>query len=298
MTRRFGADEAWSALVEACTVSGVDPTGARLMRLGDHAVYRLASVPVVARIGRSSNHADQAARELAVSRWLNGAGVGVVRPATSAVQPVIVDGRVVTFWEAAGDGDTYGTVEELAELLRGLHSAVPPAGLILPALLPFDRSRRRLLDAAALDERDREFLLDRVEELDEKYAALSFALPVGPVHGDANVGNVLRDDTGRAVLIDLDTFAVGPREWDLVLTAMYADSYGWHTAAEYAAFVEGYGFDVMAWEGYPVLRDIRETVMVGWMAQNIAEDDRTAAEFDKRMRALRTGASRLDWAPF
>ena len=37
-------------------------------------------------------------------------------------------------------------------------------------------------------------------------------------------------------MIDLDGFAVGPREWDLALTAIYYDSFGWHTAAEYAAF--------------------------------------------------------------
>ena len=52
-------------------------------------------------------------------------------------------------------------------------------------------------------------------------------------------------------LTDLDGFAVGPREWDLVLTALYFERFGWHTAEEYAAFVETYGYDVMAWDGYP-----------------------------------------------
>jgi len=41
-------------------------------------------------------------------------------------------------------------------------------------------------------------------------------LPRGVIHGDASVGNVIRDTTRHAVLIDLDGFAVGPREWDLV----------------------------------------------------------------------------------
>nr|WP_307874803.1 phosphotransferase [Frankia nepalensis] len=134
-------------------------------------------------------------------------------------------------------------------------------------------------------------------ELRKKYADLSFVLPAGPVHGDANVGNVLRDESGRAVLIDLDGFAHGPREWDLLLTAMYADSYGWHSAEEYRAFVDGYGFDVMTWEGYPVLRDIRETMMVIWVGQNVGAEPRAAAEFGKRIAALRSGASRRDWAP-
>ncbi|EIV93601.1 phosphotransferase family protein [Frankia sp. QA3] len=173
----------------------------------------------------------------------------------------------------------------------------PPAGLGLPAFSPFDRSRRRLLDSGHLDDADRVFLLDRIDRLDATYGRLRFVLPAGPIHGDANVGNLLHDDAGRPVLIDLDGFATGPREWDLILTAIYFDLYGWHTAEEYTAFVDGCGFDVMAWEGYPVLRDVRETAMVAWMAQNVGQDDATAAEFTKRMQA-RTGSSRRDWAPF
>ncbi len=53
------------------------------------------------------------------------------------------------------------------------------------------------------------------------------------IHGDASVGNVLRDRQGAPVLIDLEGFAIGPREWDLGLTAMYYDSFGWHTRQEY-----------------------------------------------------------------
>jgi hypothetical protein len=42
-------------------------------------------------------------------------------------------------------------------------------------------------------------------------------------------------------VIDLDGFAVGPREWDLALTAIYYDSFGWHTREEYEDFVRVYG---------------------------------------------------------
>lgn len=296
--RAFSVEEAGRVLAEGCRLVGFDPAGAVLMRLGDHAVFRLAGASVVARIGRGAEYAEAAVRDLAVSRWLNARDVPTVRPALAADQPVVVDGRVVVFWQAIGSGEDYASVVQVAELLRRLHALVPPPDLALPPLVPFDRTRRRLIDATALGDGDRVFLLDRVEELDEAYGRLTFALPAGPIHGDANVGNVLLDEAGRPWLIDLDGFAVGPREWDLVQTAMFFDSYGWHTAEEYARFVEVYGFDVMAWDGYPVLRDVRETLMVGWMAQNIGTDDRTAAEFGKRMRALRTGASRRDWAPF
>ena len=83
------------------------------------------------------------------------------------------------------------------------------------------------------------------------YEGLEFALPPGVIHGDANVGNVLRDRHGNPVVIDLDGFAVGPREWDLALTAIYYDSFGWHTREEYEDFVRVYGFDIMGWPGLP-----------------------------------------------
>jgi Ser/Thr protein kinase RdoA (MazF antagonist) len=294
----FDATAVERVLVDACGLADLDPAGAVLMRLGEHAVFRLATAPVVVRIGRSVGYLNAARRELALSGWLSAGGVPVVQAAdVAAVQPLVVDGRVVTFWRAAGSGDAYGSVVELAAILRRLHGLAAPVGLVLPELDPFARADARIRASVDVAPADRAYLLDRVAELREKYATLSFALPVGPVHGDANIGNVLRDDAGCARLIDLDGFAVGPREWDLILTAMYADSYGWHTADEYRAFVDGYGFDVMAWEGYPVLRDVRETMMVIWVGQNVSADPKAAVEFPKRMGALRSGGSRRDWAP-
>jgi aminoglycoside phosphotransferase (APT) family kinase protein len=96
---------------------------------------------------------------------------------------------------------------------------------------------------------------------------LTFGLPPGVVHGDASVGNVIRDRDGHPLLADLDGFAVGTREWDLVLTALYYENFGWHTAEEYRTFADTYGYDVMAWSGYPVLRDVREFLMVAWLSQ-------------------------------
>ena len=99
---------------------------------------------------------------------------------------------------------------------------------------------------------------------------------------------------GTPVLIDLDGFAIGPREWDLVLTAMYYDSFGWHTREEYEDFARVYGYDIRQWPGYPVLREVREFLMVTWVIQKAAAAKKAAAEAAKRITALRTGASR-DW---
>ncbi|WP_254390585.1 hypothetical protein [Streptomyces sp. AC550_RSS872] len=114
------------------------------------------------------------------------------------------------------------------------------------------------------------------------------------------VGNVLRDETGHPKVIDLDGFVTGPRGWDLMQTAMYYDSFGWHTKHVYEDFAEGYGFDVREWSGYPVLRRIRELLMVTWLSQNAGNgtDPSAAEEVEKRVQTLKTGASRRDWALF
>jgi hypothetical protein len=79
---------------------------------------------------------------------------------------------------------------------------------------------------------------------------------------------------------------------------MFYERFGWHTAAEYSEFAEIYGFDVLAWSGYPVLADVRELVMVSWLAQNAGESAEVAAEVRKRIGDMRAGPGPRDWAPF
>jgi len=104
--------------------------------------------------------------------------------------------------------------------------------------------------------------------------------------------------SGQAVLIDLDSFSIGPREWDLIQTALFADRLGWHTAEEYRSFVEVYGYDIMKWDGYETLADMREVAMTAWLAKKAATDEKAAAEVHKRITAMRTGGSRRDWGAY
>jgi aminoglycoside phosphotransferase (APT) family kinase protein len=191
-----------------------------------------------------------------------------------------------------GSGD-----QELAVLLRRLHSLTPPANLELPPVAPFGRAREPI-KSATLSDNDRRFLLDRCDQLANAFESLTFELPPGVVHGDASVGNVIRDRDGNPLLADLDGFAIGPREWDLVLTALYYENFGWHTAEEYRTFAETYGYDITTWPGYLVLRDVREFLMVAWLSKNAGHDPEVALELAARIEDLRTGASRRGWKPF
>jgi aminoglycoside phosphotransferase (APT) family kinase protein len=284
-------------LEQACRIAGFDATDARVMRIGSNAVYHLTA-PVVVRISRHDADLGRARRTVTVARWLEHVDYPAVR-AIDISQPIEIDAHAVTFWESVSeDGEQYATIREVAQVLAELHRLDAPADLHLPALKPFDDAAGRISANNWLGTDDRAFLTEQLARLQDQYAALEFVLPPGVIHGDANVGNVLHDSQGNPVVIDLDGFAIGPREWDLALTAIFYDSFGWHTSEEYETFVRVYGFDIVQWPGYPVMRAIREFLMVTWIIQGAATSQRVAAEASKRIAALRAGTSRKDWEPY
>lgn len=280
-------------LDQAAAQVGVDASDSELIRMGSNAVFRLRGDPAIARVALSPHRLVAASREVAVARWLADEDVPAVH-ALDVPQPVVVDGRVVTFWESASDDVEYGTTAELASLLRQLHALDAP--LDLPAHDPFARAAARL--AALPKSDDVDLVSRRLGELQPAYEGLEFELACGVIHGDANVGNVIRDRDGAPLLADLDSFAIGPREWDLVLTALYFERYGWHTAEEYQTFVDAYGYDLMRWSGYQVMADVRELLMVAWLGEKAVTETSAAEEFARRVATLRSGGSRRDWRAF
>jgi aminoglycoside phosphotransferase (APT) family kinase protein len=164
---------------------------------------------------------------VAVARWLESADYPAVRT-IDVDQPVVIDGQAVTFWEAvSNDGDEYASTGEIAEVLAKLHSLTAPDDLHLSELSPFANAAQRIEANTWLNPDDRSFLAATLAQMQAEYRKLEFVLPPGVIHGDASVGNVLHDTQGNPVVIDLDGFAIGPRERDLALTAVYYDSFGW-----------------------------------------------------------------------
>jgi aminoglycoside phosphotransferase (APT) family kinase protein len=284
-------------LEQACAIAGIDASGARLLRVGSNTVYRLKA-PIIARISRPGADPGQVRQTVAVARWLKSVDYPAVR-LVDVDQPVMLDRYVVTFWDAVSDdSDQYASVAEVAQVLVQLHQLTAPDDLHLPELAPFANAAQRIETSTWLNPHDRAFLTAALTQMRALYAGLEFTLPPGVIHGDASIGNVLRDSDGHPVVIDLDGFAIGPREWDLAMTAIYYDSFGWHTREEYQDFVRVYGYDIMTWPGYPAMRAIREFLMVTWVIQKAPESEQAAAEAAKRIAALRTGASRKDWQPY
>jgi aminoglycoside phosphotransferase len=291
----FDEASARAALEEACASVHLDAGGAYLIRLGENGVFRLQSGAVVARVGRSHAKMPMAKRQIAVARWLAANEVPSIR-SLDVNQPVLARGRVVTFWESADEVVRYGSTRELGLILKRLHRLPIPRDADLPTLAPFRTARTRIA-AVPISDSDRMYLEDRCAALESAYERLTFSRPDVVLHGDANVGNLILDRDDQALLSDLDSFCIGPREWDLALTAMFYKRFGWHGRAEYDDFVAAYGEDVLQWEGFDVLADVRELLMVAWLAQN-AHTEHVALELTKRLDDMRNGKERTDWNPF
>jgi aminoglycoside phosphotransferase (APT) family kinase protein len=278
----------------ACKQAGVDEGDAELIRIGSNAVFRLAG-RVILRIGREQHGFDEARRQVGVARWLASEDFPANR-ALDIPQPVDASGHPATFWVSVSEKEEYAAIAQVAEIIRDLHRLRAPDGLGLSEKRPFEEIGRRLKESRNLTREDEDFLRRRIGELRASYEHLDFALPQGVIHGDANVGNVILARDGKPCLIDLDSFCIGPREWDLVQTALFFERFGWHSAEEYQTFVDVYGFDIIKWHGYETLASYREIAMTLWLAGKATE--KAAKEVRKRVFAIRTGGDRRDWAPF
>jgi hypothetical protein len=105
------------------------------------------------------------------------------------------------------------------------------------------------------------------------------------------------------VLCDLDTVCVGPAEWDLVPMAVAALRFRGYRAA-YRELVDCYGYDVTTWDGFAVLRRVRELKLVA-VAVAVAVAVPMAAgnptirhQLHHRLWTLREGADGAWWRPY
>jgi hypothetical protein len=269
----------------AAQAAGIDSGGAEVIRFGENHLWRLPG-GVVARIARPGQDLA-AAKEVAVATWLADAGVDAVRVLDRLNQPIHANGHPVTFWHELPPHET-GTTIDVATALREFHKLDPPTEFDLPKLEPFVRLPERIEAASTITADDRRWMMDRLTELRERYAALPPGLPRGVVHGDAWDGNIARTADGRTILLDFERCAIGPPEWDLTSTAVSHVTTGWMDSRQWQAYSDAYGYDVTDWAGFAVLRDIRELRMTSMACQAAATNPgRYAAQAIHRLTCLR-----------
>lgn len=209
-------------------------------------------------------------------------------------QPVVVDGRPVTFWKEVPQHEP-GSALDAANVLRALHCLPRPVNLDLGRLDPFVRLRDRIDAAVSLPIEDRRWLRDYQDDLSRQWAAgLHTAHAECIVHGDAWSGNIVTTPAGPLVM-DLERASIGPLEWDLVSIAVRNRTTGTISFAEYELFCEAYGYDVTTWSGYGLLAAIRELRIVSYAAQHSARNPAWQAEAVHRVNCLRGRSGPRPW---
>jgi len=281
------------ALAEVCRACGLDPGGAELIRHVNNAVFRLVRDPVVVRLVTLPSYVPRTELAVRAATWFAEHDVPAIRLLPGVVQPLRVGGQVATLWQEVPEvGPTPGGAE-LAGILRTLHALPVPDG-VFPGWDPLVDLVNRLADTPALSQADRSFLQRRCDELAAAAAELAFVLPRAVLHGDAHLGNVISGPDGP-VLCDFDSCCVGPPEWDLTPMAVSAVRFG-RPAAHQRDLAARYGLDVTTWEGFDVLRGIRDLKIVAGAFPGRDRGPAVAAEFERRMASLRSGRTGDRWS--
>ncbi|MGW4717785.1 phosphotransferase [Nocardia sp. NPDC004260] len=252
MTADVAGNGMRSILRAACVSVGIDASDAE--PVGGQGVYRLRDEIVVRIGGREQKLATS--REVAVSRWLETCGVSATRVIPEIPQPVVVDGRPVTFWQELPPHHS-GTPGEVGKALGELHR-LPLPGFELRRMAPLARVEEDIAVAQTVTEDDRRWLCKHLDELRGRWKALPRGLPWSVVQGAGSGDGVVVGDDGDVILVGLQRTVIGPPEWDLVHMAIECWTAQKITASEYAEFCTGYGRDVMRWDGFYLLRDIQE----------------------------------------
>ncbi|CAL99423.1 phosphotransferase enzyme family protein [Saccharopolyspora erythraea] len=282
------------ALAEICAAVGLDSRDARLLRFVNNGVFLLEREQVIVRIVLAPSFSYRAVNVVEAARWLAEHDVPAVRLLPGIRQPVRVGGHLATLWRSVPDTGARPTGAHLGRLLRRVHSLPRPT--TLPEWRPMEDVRRRLFDAEELDSDDRYFLEQRCDDVEQRLDALRFPLPRGVVHGDAHLGNLIVTP-GGPVLCDLDSLCVGPPEWDLTPMAVGRLRLG-HPPERYEELARAYGFDLLAWEGFQVLRDLRELKITVSVLPILRSNPGIRGELRRRLRTMRAGDVTAQWAPY
>lgn len=268
--------------MRAAAANGIDASEARLIRNGSHVMWAMPG-GIVGRVGERGSK-DASAREVAISRWLDSAGIRAVRALDGPMQPTVVEDFTVTWWELLPEHRP-ASPAELGSVLRRLHNVTERPSVALPTFSAFGSTRRRL---QGLHEFDLEvaWLTERMDCLERQYLELAGDMRSGPIHGDAWQGNAAVLDNEHTVILDLEAFCVGPIYWDLIPVAVDYTDFSRITVREYEEFADAYGFDVTATVEYRTLADIQETRWTAYVLGKATRDSAEGVEAKHRIACL------------
>lgn len=279
-----------SALAAVCSSVGLASEKAQLLAYSSNVVYRLSRHPIVVRLSSDSDRLAQTTELVQVADWLASIDAPIAPLATIGAQPVIADGWAATLWEAF---DVPREVEavHLADPLKAFHSLPVPSEL--PRWDKFAYARVRLGQARDIDGDNRAWLSHAWQQAESEYQDTAKDMPHGVIHGDAHTGNLLTRDDGKCVFCDLDNVSYGPIDWDLTPTAVSAARFG--RPNDQLTLAAAYGRDVTVQPWWPLLRRIRELVMVTYIVTDLQSRPEMAKQWEHRMDTLRSNETDAQW---
>ncbi|MFI6578066.1 aminoglycoside phosphotransferase family protein [Nocardiopsis sp. NPDC050513] len=284
-----------AALCEEAGLGAKAADDAELIKFTNNAVYRLPRVGLVVRIAGSATVAERVPVVIQAARWLAQHDAPAVRLAEDIPQPVRIGGATATFWHLVPSTGPEPTGTDLGRILRCIH-ALPAPGFALPSWEPFARIRSRIADAEGLAEADRVFLTERTNRLELLAQDLEFELPAGVLHGDPFMGNLIPGPNGP-VICDFDSLSHGPREWDLIPAAVGKVRMD-YPADHHSPLAAEYGFDVLTWSGFPVLRQLRELRLVTSVLPVLNTNPGLRTQWRHRLDTLQLGDTTTRWSTY
>lgn len=267
-----------------------------LLQMSNNAIFAAPKAGAVIRITRSRALGARAAKAAALGSWFADVDAPTIRLSTLAPQqPVDADGLAATVWVYIPPMAPKPDVTDLGSTLRAFHQlGTPPFDL--PEWNPVGDTRLRITDAEALDSTEREFLLEWCDRLEPHIIRLNEEQPPSLVHGDAHVGNLLRETVDRVVLCDFDATSTGPWQFDLVAVPVGEVRFG--RPGAHARLAAAYGYDVTEDPAWPVLRQARELKMVAGALPRMATSAAIRREFKTRLESIKSRDDTQRWTPF
>ncbi|MGI5243094.1 phosphotransferase family protein [Dactylosporangium sp. CA-139066] len=273
----------------------VDVRDATLIKFTNNAVFRLADASIVIRIAGSEAMRQRVPKVVRVAHWLAKQNQAAVRLISTANQPIVAHGHLVTAWQMVPETGARPTGHDLAAIIRMFESLpVPPFDL--PPWNPFIEIRQRIHDADGLSHDELAFLERITASLEQDLKVVQFTLPPGVIHGDVFTGNVLMGPDGP-VICDFDSTSLGPREWDLTPAAVGKLRFD-YPGDTHDTLASDYGFDVTKWSGFDVLRRIRELKLITSVLPILNTNPRIRNQWRFRFDSIRNGDTSAKWTTY
>ncbi|HEX6404747.1 MAG TPA: phosphotransferase [Pseudonocardiaceae bacterium] len=291
----WSAKDAWGAAAAMCAQAGLPVSRLELLRFGSNAVFGVDEAHVL-RIMRPTTSEADVRREIELVREFGRLDVPSARLAGDvAAQPLRALDCLGTVWERLTEPDRDHVYRALGQLVRIFHQRTTELQVPLQPwrqLALSDRRLAQLRDHYAAE--DVRLLTQWSQRIAGDLDQVKPALPAGVIHGQAEIGNVLMR-AGQPVLIDFEQVSIGPREWDLVHTAVVVTRFG-RPEQCYRDFADSYGFDVRIWDGYQTCRRLWELCATTWLMQHDHRDRKVAQEIEVRLQTWREDNPDARWS--